>query len=649
MTKNTNKKDKKTDSISRRDFLNGCAISAVAGTAISPMEAIAQGLVDQNAIPLGYYPPSLQGLRGSHEGSFEVAHSFRDGQTWQAVDTGEQEFDLVVVGGGISGLSAAYFFRKQHGPESRILILDNHDDFGGHAKRNELWHEGRMYLVNGGTLNVEAPSQYSTVSAGLLWELGIDRTRYFEKNRDMFSYYRDLGLRSSMFFDEETFGADKLVVGYGASSIRESITKSPLSDKAKRDVMRLYETKENYFPGLSAEETRSRLCNMSYHDYLVNIVQVDPIVVKLFQSSFHGSLVVGPDAIPSIYFRDNGFPGFAGLTIEDLPRNLLAHEPGGQHGRENAERASEGDPDMYFPDGNATITRLLVRSLIPSSIPGHDMDDVVTASLNYQQLDKNGNSCRIRLNSFVNDVRHVNDNQVVTSYVRDNQAYSVRSKNVVLACWNTVIPYICHEISDTQKEALSYGVKSPLMYCGVLVSNWMPFMDAGISAVTAPGKTFSRTSLQAALAMGDYKTNRDPRDPLVVRMSAYFDAPDRGLNRREQHLVGRTDMLNSSFDEFEFMIRDKLSRILSPHGFDDEKDILGITVNRWPHGYSYSYNPLSDSEEWAYSTTNTRPCVVGRQRYGRIAIANCDASASPHTDGSINEAYRAVNELLESS
>ena len=506
-----------------------------------------------------------------------------------------------------------------------------------------------MYLVNGGTLNVEAPSQYSTVSAGLLWELGIDRTRYFEKNRDMFSYYRDLGLRSSMFFDEETFGADKLVVGYGASSIRESITKSPLSDKAKRDVMRLYETKENYFPGLSAEETRSRLCNMSYHDYLVNIVQVDPIVVKLFQSSFHGSLVVGPDAIPSIYFRDNGFPGFAGLTIEDLPRNLLAHEPGGQHGRENAERANEGDPDMYFPDGNATITRLLVRSLIPSSIPGHDMDDVVTASLNYQQLDKNGNSCRIRLNSFVNDVRHVNDNQVLTSYVRGNQAYSVRSKNVVLACWNTVIPYICHEISDMQKEALSYGVKSPLMYCGVLVSNWMPFVDAGISAVTAPGKTFSRTSLQAALAMGDYKTNRDPRDPLVVRMSAYFDAPDRGLNRREQHLVGRTDMLNSSFDEFEFMIRDKLSRILSPHGFDDEKDILGITVNRWPHGYSYSYNPLSDSEEWAYSTTNTRPCVVGRQRYGRIAIANCDASASPHTDGSINEAYRAVNELLESS
>ena len=117
-----------------------------------------------------------------------------------------------MVGAGISGLAAAYFYRKQNGFDSRILILDNHDDFGGHAKRNEFWHEGKMYLVNGGTLNVEAPSQYSTVAAGLLWELGIDRTRYFEKNRDMFSIYRKMGLKSSLFFDRESFGEDRLVV-----------------------------------------------------------------------------------------------------------------------------------------------------------------------------------------------------------------------------------------------------------------------------------------------------------------------------------------------------------------------------------------------------------------------------------------------------
>ena len=633
--------------LSRRDFLNGCAISLAAGTAISPMDALSQGSLGQNALSPDYYPPSLQGLRGSHEGSFEVAHGFRDGQRWQTVDSGEREYDLVVVGAGISGLSAAYFYRKQHGPDSRILIIDNHDDFGGHAKRNEFWHEGRMYLVNGGTLNVEAPSQYSTVSAGLLWELGIDRTRYFEKNRDMFSFYRDMGLRSSMFFDRENFGDDKLVVDYRAESIKDSIAKSPLNEKAQDDVVRLYETKENYFPGLNAKETRKRLSHMSYHDYLVDVIKCDPVVVKLFQASFHGSFVVGPDAIPAIYFRDNGYPGFAGLTLEDLSPNLLAHEPGGQHGRENAERAREGDPDMYFPDGNATITRLLVRSLVPGVVPGEDMDDVVSAVLDYKKLDRNQNDCRIRLNSFVTDVRHLNNSQVQISYVLGDHAYSVKSKNVVLACWNTMIPYICPEISSDQKEALAYGVKSPLVYSGVLLANWRSFVDAGISGVTAPGKKFSRSSLQASVTMGDYTTNRSPDDPIVLRMSAYFDVPNQGLNRREQHLAGRNEMLATSFNDFEFMIRDKLTRVLGSSGFDDERDILGITVNRWPHGYSYSYNPLSDSEEWAYTTTDERPCVVGRQRIGRIAIANADASASPHTDGSINEAYRAVSELLE--
>lgn len=633
--------------LSRRDFLNGCAISLAAGTAISPMDALSQGSLGQNALSPDYYPPSSQGLRGSHEGSFEVAHGFRDGQRWQTVDSGEREYDLVVVGAGISGLSAAYFYRKQHGPDSRILIIDNHDDFGGHAKRNEFWHEGRMYLVNGGTLNVEAPSQYSTVSAGLLWELGIDRTRYFEKNRDMFSFYRDMGLRSSMFFDRENFGDDKLVVDYRAESIKDSIAKSPLNEKAQDDVVRLYETKENYFPGLNAKETRKRLSHMSYHDYLVDVIKCDPVVVKLFQASFHGSFVVGPDAIPAIYFRDNGYPGFAGLTLEDLSPNLLAHEPGGQHGRENAERAREGDPDMYFPDGNATITRLLVRSLVPGVVPGEDMDDVVSAVLDYKKLDRNQNDCRIRLNSFVTDVRHLNNSQVQISYVLGDHAYSVKSKNVVLACWNTMIPYICPEVSSDQKEALAYGVKSPLVYSGVLLANWRSFVDAGISGVTAPGKKFSRSSLQASVTMGDYTTNRSPDDPIVLRMSAYFDVPNQGLNRREQHLAGRNEMLATSFNDFEFMIRDKLTRVLGSSGFDDERDILGITVNRWPHGYSYSYNPLSDSEEWAYTTTDERPCVVGRQRIGRIAIANADASASPHTDGSINEAYRAVNELLE--
>ncbi|GAB5500471.1 MAG: NAD(P)/FAD-dependent oxidoreductase [Pseudohongiellaceae bacterium] len=634
--------------LTRRDFLNGCAVSLAAGTTLSPLELLAQGGLDSSALPADYYPPTLQGMRGSHAGSFEIAHGMRDGGSWQATDSGEPEYDLVVVGGGISGLSAAYFFIKQNGPDSRVLVLDNHDDFGGHAKRNEFWHNGRMYLVNGGTLNVEAPSQYSTVAAGLLWELGIDRNRYFEKNHDVFSFYRDLGLQGSMFFDRENFGEDKLVVGYGNMPIEQAMAQAPLSDKAKQDVIRLYRGTENHFEGLSAEQTRRRLAQMSYKDYLLNVVNCSPEVVKLFQSSFHGSFVVGPDAIPAIYYRDSGYPGFAGLNLEDLPANLLANEPGGQHGRENQQRANQGDADMYFPDGNATITRLLVRALVPDAVAATEMEDIVTAQVDYRQLDRAQHNCRIRLNSTVVDVRHVNDQQVQTSFVTDGQAYSVKSRNVVMACWNTVIPYLCPDIPAPQKEALAYGIKSPLVYTGVLLSNWQSFVDTGISGTRAPTSFFSSMGLQPSTRIGDYATSRDPADPIVLRMSAYFDVPDSDLSRREQHLQGRQRLLNTPFSDFESAIRDQLTRVLGNAGFDHQRDILGITVNRWPHGYSYSYNPLSDPYEWAYSTTAERPAIVGRQQVGRITIANADASASPHTDGAINEAYRAVNELLQS-
>ena len=630
--------------LSRRDFVNGCALSLAAGTTVTPLDAVAQALLDPSALPPDYYPPTRQGLRGSHEGSFEVAHDARDGRAYAAVDSGDRQYDLVVVGGGLSGLSAAYFYRKQAGPDARILIIDNHDDFGGHAKRNEFWHDGRMHLVNGGTLNVEAPSQYSTVAAGLLWELGVDRDRYFEKNRGMWSRYADMGLSGGMFYDRENFGADKLVTGYGELPIGDFIREAPVSDVVKLDAIRLYEEKKDYFPGLDAAEKRRLLTQMSYRDYVVNIVGCDEGVMHLFDTSLLGIFVTAMDAVPAIYCREMGYPGFDGLNLEEISPNQLAYEPGGQHGRENTSRAEAGDPDMYFPDGNATLARMLVRSLVPDAVDGGSMEDIVTARVDYSLLDRDDSKVRIRLNSTVIDVANRAEGEVETKYVMDGKAYSVRSKSAVMACWNTVIPHICREIPPAQRQALAYGDKSPLVYTGVLISGWQPWVDAGISRVTAPGGFHPSIGLPPSLELGDYQTSRDPAEPIVVRMSTYFYEP--GLSRREQHRIGRTRMLSTPFSEFEHHIRDQLSRILGPTGFDDERDILGITVNRWPHGYTYSYNPLFDPEEWAYTTTGERPCVIGRQRIGNITIANADAAASPHTDAAINEAYRAVNELL---
>src|SRR5208337_3231800 len=194
--------------ITRRDFLNG--ISIAVGTSLfaaSPTWLEAFGVPQSPFAPEkdpGYYPPAKTGLRGTHDGSWEVAHDLRDGKQWpESVDDGES-YDLVVVGAGMSGLAAAYFYRKFTGKQSKVLILDNHDDFGGHAKRNEFQAGKRLLLGYGGTQSIEAPGNYSKESIGLLKELGINVRRFY-KYYDQ-KLFDSMHLKEAVFFDKETFG-----------------------------------------------------------------------------------------------------------------------------------------------------------------------------------------------------------------------------------------------------------------------------------------------------------------------------------------------------------------------------------------------------------------------------------------------------------
>ena len=633
--------------ISRRDFLNGVGV-ALTG-AMLPPSAFPEFRMAQAAEAEEYYPPARTGMRGSHPGSFEVAHALLDGKIWDATDTNES-YDLIVVGGGISGLSAAYFFRKQVGPDARVLILDNHDDFGGHAKRNEFRYQGRMFLMNGGTVYVEAPSQYSTVAAGLLWELGIDRTRHYQSNKEVQDLYRSLGLTYGMFFDKETFGEDRLVAGLDKLSMPEFLAKTPLPESVRRDIARLHQDEQpDYLPGLTSDDKKERLARMSYRDFLLKEAGVGHGVVPFFDSRPKDLFCTGIDALPALYAWEMGYPGFQGLALEPTPPGRLINEPGGAHGRENVERAESGDPDMYFPDGNATIARLLVRALIPKAIPGHSMEDVVTSHAAYDRLDREESKVRIRLNSTVVRVEHDGPTdrakEVMVSYVTGDKPYRVRGRAVVLACWNGMIPYLCAEFPEEQKQALMYGVKAPLVYTSVLVSNWTCFAELGVHDITAPGSYHTSVGLGPSLRLGDYMTSQRPEEPVVIQMSRQPCKP--GLPRREQHRVGRQELLTTTFETFERNIRDQLGRTLSKGGFDPARDIVAITVNRWAHGYAYNYNTLYDPIDWALTTTDERPAIKGRQPLGRISIANADAAASPHTDAAINEAYRAVQEIRD--
>jgi spermidine dehydrogenase len=635
--------------ITRRDFVNGVSV-ALTGSLLAPAVLPALSPAGQTG-QRPYYPPAQTGMRGAHRGSFEVAHGLRDGRSWDgdATDTGES-FDLVVVGGGLSGLSAAYFFRKAFGPNARILILDNHDDFGGHAKRNEFRHQGRLLLMNGGTLNIEAPSQYSEQAMGLLREIGIDPDRYDEARRADRGLYRSLDLGRGMFFDKETFGTDRLVTGQGRIPLSEFLAKTPLAEDAQGDILRLQDGEVNPDPmaGLSSAEKKARLAKMSYRDFLLDVAQVHPDVIKYYQARTHGLFCVGIDAVPALYCWNMGYPGFRGLGLEPTPPENLIGEPGGQHGRENQSRASRGRRSLQFPDGNATIARLLVRGLLPDAVPGKSMEDVITAGVDYSRLDRDSEAVKIRLSSTAVRVRHEGDpesaDRVLITYVTGGNARQVSAARCVLACWNGVIPYLCPELPAHQKEALAYGVKQPIVYTSVLMRNWSAFQSLGINSVSAPGSYHTSASLAAPISLGEYRTPQTPDQPIAVHLVRTPCSP--GKAKREQHRVGQHDLLTTTFQTFERKIRDQFGRMLSGGGFDPARDITAITVNRWPHGYAYTYNTLYDPAEWALGTPDDRPCVIGRRTFGRIAIANSDAAASPHTDAAIDEAYRAVREII---
>jgi spermidine dehydrogenase len=641
--------------ITRRDFLNGVALAA--GAAAIPAEmwaAAAADLQSEAQDAPGYYPPAKTGLRGSHVGSFETMHQVRDGVFWdeapKPVDTGES-YDLVIVGGGISGLAAAHFYRKTAGDKTRILILENHDDFGGHAKRNQFRAGDRMILGFGGTYSIESPSPYSAVAKGVIEELGIDVPSYPKYvSKDL---YRSLGLKPRIFFDKETFAADKLVANVahsggdesgltdqtGAADLRDFLYDAPLSAKSKEDFQRLLSDQKDYFPGLSSDEKKARLARISYAKYLTDTVGTTDEIVKLFQAYPHGLFGVGIDAVAAQDAWGLGLPGFDGLKLDPAP---------GKGMNRDCIRNDEAEKYFFhFPDGNASIARLLVRNLIPAAIPGNSAADVVLAKADYSKLDEPSSGVRIRLNSTVVKVNHKGDpasaKEVEISYFTEGKLKTVRAGNCVLACWHVVIPYIAQELPDAQKEALASAQKVPLLYTNVMIRNWSAFEKLNTSAVYCPGMYHTSLNLDLPVSIGGYECTKKPEDPVVVHMMKAACKP--GHPARDQHRMGRIELYSTTFETYERNIREQLRRILGAGGFDPARDILEITVNRWPHGYAYEYNSLFDPF-WLEGTET--PCQKARKPFGRLAIANADAGAYAYTDCAIDQAYRAVQELKTS-
>ena len=613
-------------SISRRDFLNGVALTVAAG--ITPEAQIA-------AQP-AHYPPALTGLRGHHVGSFETAHALALENLVFPVDSApiEERYDLVVVGGGISGLAAAWFYRRAM-PQARILVLDNHDDFGGHAKRNEFTFNGQLIIGYGGSEAIQSPQTlWNKVAKDLLHDLNVDIGQ-FDTAFDH-KLYASLGLSRAVFFAREAFGRDALVSGDphtlsgdnetqplgNAKLMAEFIAGFPVSDASKAQLLALYDVSRDPLAGKTLQEKLKLLKITSYRDYLTKICGCSEEAANCFQGrtlEFYG---LGCDSVPAADAHEMGYPGFAGLKL-----------PGG-----SAPEWKE--PYIYhFPDGNASLARLLVRSLIPAVAPGHSMEDVILAPFDYSKLDIDGQSVRIRLDSTCVHVSNAGD-RVHVAYVRRGALHRIETRHAVLACFNMIIPYIMPELPPPQRAALAQNVKIPLVYTNVLVRNWQPWASLGVHDISAPMSFHSRVKLDFPVTLGGYHHPRDPAGPILLHLVHVPSHPKQALDARTQFRIGRGKLLTMTFNDFEERIRDELDRMLGKGGFSSARDITAITVNRWSHGYSYVANSLFDRDDY------TDVLKEARRTVGRVAIANTDAGGDAWAHYAIDQAERAVQELV---
>ena len=627
--------------ITRRDLLNGMAIGAV-GAMLPAYAGAPKVRLDSSMRPGGsstYYPPTLTGMRGSHAGSFEVAHALAwQGQKPDAYESLDEHYDLVVVGAGMSGLAAAWYYLKKAGPEARVLVLDNHDDFGGHAKRNEFHHKDRMILSLGGAQNLDNPSNYGDIAGSLLIDLGINEAAIAKMAANTPDDYvlggklgGDVGLTVPDGDEHLTIGGHWLKFFHGRGDYQAGVRDLPIPAEEKDKLVAFFGGEKDFLDDLSLTEKWDYVNNTSYNQFLVDRVELSVDTIPILNA--HLRILNGPSGWNHTVLEGilAGSPGLRAMGwladfVDSIGAMLLDE--------------LAGDIRM-FPDGNASVARLLVQKMIPDVAPNmKGFEDVAIARFNYGALDQADQSTRIRLNSTVVGVREVDD-YVQIDYVQQGKPLRITANHCVLACYNNLIPALCPEMSDAQKSGLGYGVRIPFVYANILLENGRAFSELGVQITQCPYDPFQWVSAAPTVTSGGYEPPRGPDDPMVVFMMA-SPTPADGTEGTTRDLLrmGRHKIYASTFDDYEQQIREQLQKMLGKHGFNHEQDIKAITVNRIPHGYAYWYQGLDDPE-WEEGQA---PHEIGRQQFGRISIANTDSEVTPLMNAAFDAAHRAVEE-----
>jgi spermidine dehydrogenase len=609
-----------SEPISRRDFVNGALLTGAGvllsghvPTQISPADAFN-----------GY--GGVGDYRGSNGNTYDVmiaAHAIRDGafERSVAVDTGEM-YDLVSVGGGLSGLAAAVFFQKQKG--GRCLILDNHPIFGGEAKRNEFLVDGQRLVAH------QASAIY------LVPQKGGYNDRFYDMigmDRSVLEYQRWRGPAPEMPLSQSPYGEPQNYGFYFGPQFGKrpgvwvidpwgrKLEGAPLSDAMKADLLRWRTVREDIpRPQTEGDAVSRQLDTITLEDHLMARHHISRETVRNFLSPVEGGgYGLGPDALSA----------YCAYAIE-------------------TQYPNDGDEslgDQMFPDGNGAFARLMVKTLVPDAFPGpRTVEAVWRNRVHFAALDRARQPTRIRLNATVVRVEHAGDPasapDVVITYVKGGRLLRLRARAVVMAGGSLTSRHIVRDLPASHREAYNQFYRSPCLMANVAVRNWRFLYKMGMTGCRWFEGLGNYLSVRKMATLGSESASIGPDSPTVLTIKVLFAQP--GLPIGEQGSRGRAQLLGTSFAQYERAFREQLADMFAPGGFDPRRDIAGIILNRWGHAY---VNP----QPGFFFGSDGRPAprdVLRNRSHGRIAFANTDLAGAMDHRNSIREADRAVKQLL---
>lgn len=619
----------KNPEITRRDFLNGALIGAGAFLfeLPAPLRLFAQSQQGDGNGGVGDYA-------NSYGNTTEVIRAFQsiEGGTYRSlkqeiVDTGEL-YDLVIVGGGLSGLGAAYEFSKTSPKQARCLVLENHPIFGGAAKRNEFMVQGVQLIGPQASnafgvidrpgipgydiyteLGIPTEFEYGELPAGLK-PLDFDTTNFG---------YRLWFTSKSIGYYFGRRGGDvpgKLISGFWENELEGT----PYSKQVRKDFLRWRNITERQYDG---DDYGRWLDSMTYQHYLERVLGLDPEITRYAHPVLASVVGLGCDVISAYTARQVSMPGFPEFHGHRSLKNSHWHS---------------------FPGGNDGFSRYFIKALIPDAIEGgKSFADIHNGRVRFSALDREGSKVRVRLGSSVVRVEYEDGStqgkNVSVIYLRDGKLYRLKARSVVMACGSRLSRKVVSGLPASHVEAYSQFHVSPILVINVALTNWGFLYRLGFTACKwFNGFGFS-CNIRKPMYVGTYRPALHPDKPAVLTFYVSFHQP--GLAIEEQGESGRKQLLGTSFAEFESLIIKQMKQIFSDAGFEPGKDIAGIILNRWTYGYVNPQPGFNFGKDG-----KPAPRDIIRKPFGRIAFAHAELNGHQHWVAAVDEGRRAAKQTM---